>query len=71
MASSNTRVTTKNVKKGILIIVVGLVIVVIGLSLTAQPQSALTVVGWILDIFGVLVGLSGFGYLVGLLGHYK
>jgi uncharacterized membrane protein HdeD (DUF308 family) len=62
-------VTSKNVKKGIATIVIGIVIVVTGSSLTTNPQTGFMVAGWLLDIFGVLLGLSGFGYLVGLLGR--
>lgn len=71
MKQTNQSVTSQNIKKGIIAIVIGLAIVVIGSTLISQSQAILMIAGWVLDIFGVLLGLSGFGYLVGLLGRKK
>ncbi len=70
MKSKSTQVTSKNIKKGVTAIVIGILVVAGGVSMGVSSQTAtMTIMGLILDIFGVLLALSGMGYLVGVLGR--
>ena len=69
MKSKNTQVTSKNIKKGITAIVVGVLIAAGGVSMGMNSETPVLVIGWVLDVFGVLLALSGLGYLAGILGR--
>lgn len=69
MKSKNTQVTSGNIKKGITAIVVGVLIAAGGVSMGMNSETPVLIIGWILDVFGVLLALSGLGYLAGILGR--
>ncbi len=69
MKSQNTHVTSRNIKKGITAIVVGVLIAAGGVSMGVNAETPMMITSWVLDVFGVLLALSGLGYLAGILGR--